>query len=65
MLITSGFHATTTSEFAAAFEEALSLEDKLAMRRRARISAQRFTEEEFSKGWVRQMEKLVVLQSSK
>lgn len=34
------------------------------MRRRARLSAKRFTEEEFSKGWIRQMEKLVDLQSS-
>jgi alpha-1,2-mannosyltransferase len=34
------------------------------MRRRARLSAKRFTEEEFAKGWIRQMEKLVDLRSS-
>ena len=60
----SGFHATTSTEFAYGFEKALSLEDKLAIRRRARLSAKRFTEEEFSKGWIRQMEILVDLQSS-
>ena len=59
-----GFHATTSTEFANGFENALSLEDKLGMRRRARLSAKRFTEEEFSKGWVRQMEILVNLQSA-
>jgi len=31
------------------------------MRLRARESAKRFTEEEFAKGWVREMEKLVRL----
>lgn len=36
----------------------------LAMRKRARRSAQRFTEEEFVKGWLVQMEKLVAMQSS-
>jgi alpha-1,2-mannosyltransferase len=59
-----GFHATTTAEFADGFEKALSLRNKLDMRRRARLSAKRFTEEEFSKGWVRQMENLVELQLS-
>jgi alpha-1,2-mannosyltransferase len=59
-----GFHATTTTEFAEGFEKALSLEDKLDIRHRARLSAKRFTEEEFSKGWVGQMEKLVELRAS-
>jgi alpha-1,2-mannosyltransferase len=59
-----GFHATTPTEFANGFEKALSLEDALGMRRRARLSAKRFTEEEFSKGWIRQMGKLVDLQPS-
>lgn len=35
--------------------------DKLAMRKRARQSAKRFTEEEFAKGWISQMERLVEL----
>lgn len=32
------------------------------MRRRARLSAKRFTEEEFAKRFIKQMEKLVVLE---
>ncbi|RFU23901.1 hypothetical protein B7463_g12435, partial [Scytalidium lignicola] len=60
----TGFHANNATEFAQGFEEALSLKDKLAMRRRARISAKRFTEEEFAKGWIQVMQKLVSLQSS-
>jgi alpha-1,2-mannosyltransferase len=56
-----GFHATTPAEFAEGFEKALSLDDTLGMRRRARLSAKRFTEEEFSKGWIRQMGILVAL----
>jgi alpha-1,2-mannosyltransferase len=31
------------------------------MRHRARASAKRFTEEEFAKGWIYQMEKLIQL----
>ncbi|PMD26983.1 glycosyltransferase family 4 protein [Hyaloscypha hepaticicola] len=61
----TGFHATTATEFAEAFEQALALEDKLAMRLRARESAKRFTEEEFAKRWVVQMEKLVILRQKK
>jgi alpha-1,2-mannosyltransferase len=60
----AGFHATTPTEFAQGFEAALSLpaEAKLAMRKRARQSAKRFTEEEFAKDWIIQMEQLVALQ---
>ena len=61
----TGFHASTAAEFAEAFEMALALEDKLAMRLRARESAKRFTEEEFAKGWVVQMERLVQLRQSR
>ncbi|TVY17893.1 GDP-Man:Man(3)GlcNAc(2)-PP-Dol alpha-1,2-mannosyltransferase [Lachnellula arida] len=57
----TGFHAITSTEFAEGFEQALSLPNKLAMRLRARRSAKRFTEEEFARGWLVQMEKLVVL----
>jgi alpha-1,2-mannosyltransferase len=60
-----GFHATTATEFAEAFEQALALEYKLAMRLRARESAKRFTEEEFAKRWIVQMEKLVILRQKK
>ncbi|KAI9730969.1 MAG: asparagine-linked glycosylation protein [Claussenomyces sp. TS43310] len=60
----TGFHATNSTEFAEGFEKALSLDDPLAMRKRARTSAKRFTEEQFAKGWLVQMEKLVDMQSS-
>lgn len=56
-----GYLATTATEFAEGFEMALSLEDKLALRLRARQSAKRFTEEQFAKSWIAQMEKLVKL----
>ncbi|KAF3896273.1 putative alpha-mannosyltransferase [Trichophyton interdigitale] len=60
----TGFHATTEVEFAAAFEAALALpeSEKLAMRLRARKSAQRFSGEQFEKKWLCEMEKLVDLQ---
>ena len=57
----TGFRATTEDEFAAAFEAALALpmEEKVAMRLRARKSALRFTQEEFSRKWIAQLENLV------
>ncbi|KAF7167468.1 hypothetical protein CNMCM6106_003028 [Aspergillus hiratsukae] len=57
----TGFRASTEDEFAAAFEAALALpaEEKVAMRRRARKSALRFTEEEFSQKWLDEVGKLV------
>lgn len=60
----TGFHATTEVEFAAAFEAALALPEaeKLAMRLRARKSAQRFSGEQFEQKWLSEMEKLVDLQ---
>ncbi|EEP77092.1 alpha-1,2-mannosyltransferase alg-11 [Uncinocarpus reesii 1704] len=59
----TGFRAATEVEFAAAFEAALALPEaeRVAMRARARKSAQRFTEEEFVRKWLTQMEKLVDL----
>ncbi|KIH89223.1 alpha-1,2-mannosyltransferase [Sporothrix brasiliensis 5110] len=57
----TGFHATTADEFAAGFEQALALPDPLAWRERARQSAKRFTEEEFERKWLEQMDKLVAL----
>lgn len=59
----TGFRATTETEFAAAFEAALSLpeSEKVAMRLRARRSAQRFAEEEFVRKWLVEMGKLVEL----
>ncbi|KAK2838267.1 hypothetical protein FQN49_006454 [Arthroderma sp. PD_2] len=60
----TGFHATTEIEFAAAFEAALALpeEERLAMRLRARKSAQRFSGQQFEKKWLCEMDKLVDLQ---
>ncbi|KAL4741743.1 hypothetical protein BDV11DRAFT_52819 [Aspergillus similis] len=57
----TGFRATTEEEFADAFERALSLsnDEKVGMRLRARKSALRFTEEEFSRKWVGEIGKLV------
>lgn len=57
----TGYHATTATQFAKSFEAALSLSasETLAMRRRARVSAQRFTEREFAKGWLHGLEQLV------
>lgn len=57
----TGFHATTADEFAAGFEQALALPDPLAWRERARRSSKRFTEEEFERKWLEQMDKLVAL----
>lgn len=54
-----GFHATTSTEFAQAYEKALTLPDPLVVRQRARKSAKRFTEEEFARRWLAQMEHLV------
>ncbi|KAB5582453.1 GDP-Man:Man(3)GlcNAc(2)-PP-Dol alpha-1,2-mannosyltransferase [Coniochaeta sp. 2T2.1] len=59
----TGFHATTSTEFAEGYEKALSLPDPLAVRKRARASAKRFTEEEFVKKWTAEMEKLVAMRS--
>lgn len=60
----TGFHAMTEEEYAAAFETALTLpeDEKVAMRLRARKSAQRFSGQEFSRMWLGEMQKLVDLQ---
>ncbi|CAK7269763.1 asparagine-linked glycosylation protein [Sporothrix epigloea] len=57
----TGFHATTADMFADAFDQALSLHDPLAWRKRARRSAIRFTEEQFQRKWLEQMDRLVAL----
>ncbi|KZF25796.1 glycosyltransferase family 4 protein [Xylona heveae TC161] len=61
----TGFHATTPSEFASGFHEALSLsrDDTIAMRLRARASAKRFSEDEFASRWLYHVEQLVALQT--
>ncbi|GLA70089.1 asparagine-linked glycosylation protein [Aspergillus tubingensis] len=57
----TGFRASTEEQFAASFEAALALpvEEKVAMRLRARKSALRFTEEEFHAKWIEEIGKLV------
>ncbi|KAK8038511.1 alpha-1-2-mannosyltransferase alg11 [Apiospora rasikravindrae] len=61
----TGFHATTATEFAEGFEKALSLPDPLSVRKRARISATRFSEEEFARKWLAQMSLLVDIKTGK
>ncbi|KAI0904268.1 glycosyltransferase family 4 protein [Ustulina deusta] len=56
----TGFHATTATEYAEGFEKAFSLPNPLTVRLRARRSAQRFTDEEFAKRWLAELQKLVV-----
>ncbi|KAI0967931.1 glycosyltransferase family 4 protein [Xylaria arbuscula] len=57
----TGFHATTETEYAEGFEKAFSLPNPLAVRLRARKSAQRFSDEEFAKRWLTELQKLVPL----
>ncbi|KIE02566.1 alpha-1,2-mannosyltransferase alg11, partial [Metarhizium majus ARSEF 297] len=57
----TGYHATNEEEFAEGFEKALSQSNPLSMRRRARKSAIRFTEEEFAKKWVDETSRLVAM----
>ncbi len=59
-----GFYATTAEEFAQGFEKALSIPNPIEVRQRARLSAKRFTEEEFVKKWTVHMEKLVAMKSA-
>jgi len=61
----TGFHATTAAEFAEGYEKALSTPEPLAIRLRARKSAQRFTEGEFAREWLVQLDRLVTLASKK
>ncbi|KAJ3564725.1 hypothetical protein NPX13_g7746 [Xylaria arbuscula] len=55
----TGFHATTPTEYAEGFEKAFSLPDPLAVRLRARKSSRRFSDEEFARRWLAELEKLV------
>ncbi|KAF2872678.1 alpha-1,2-mannosyltransferase ALG11 [Massariosphaeria phaeospora] len=60
----TGFHASTAEQYAEGFRKALTLprEETLAMRRRARKSAGRFTDGGFADKWILHMERLVRLQ---
>ncbi|CRK14223.1 hypothetical protein BN1708_011101 [Verticillium longisporum] len=55
----TGFHASTSTEFAAGFEKALTVKDPLAFRLRAVKSAQRFTEQAFVDSWNKHLETLL------
>lgn len=56
-----GYHASTETEYAHCFAEALSMSEEVtsAMRKRARASSKRFTEEAFAAKWVEQLGKLM------
>lgn len=60
----TGFHATTAQEYADGFRKALTLspQETLDMRRRARKSAERFTDQKFVDKWIKNAEKLIALQ---
>lgn len=60
----AGYHASTESEYAHRFAEALSMSEEAtsAMRKRARASSKRFTEEVFAAKWVEQLGKLMEIQ---
>ncbi|KAL1612402.1 asparagine-linked glycosylation protein [Paraconiothyrium brasiliense] len=60
----TGFHASTAEEYAEGFRKALSLSrgETLAMRKRARKSAERFTDRGFAEKWLSNMDRLVRLQ---
>ncbi|KAI4720284.1 UDP-Glycosyltransferase/glycogen phosphorylase [Aureobasidium sp. EXF-10727] len=59
----TGFHAKSPTEFADGFAKALdqSPSETLAMRKRARTSAKRFSEEVFRDSWNAQMDRLIHL----
>ncbi|WVN89502.1 uncharacterized protein L203_104727 [Cryptococcus depauperatus CBS 7841] len=57
----TGFHATTSSSFAAALHSAFNLnpDESLKMRKAARqLAAEKFSEQEFENGWARGWERL-------
>lgn len=59
-----GYHVTTPGEFAEAYAKVLSMpnEDCVAMRKRARESANRFSEDVFMLAWTEEMIKLLRLE---
>lgn len=61
-----GYHASTESEYATSFAKALSMSDEATteMRKRARASSKRFTEEAFAIKWVEQLQKLIDIQQA-
>jgi alpha-1,2-mannosyltransferase len=59
----TGFHASTEEDYAEGFVKAMALstEEKVAMRKRARKSAARFGEDVFDERWLNALDKLVAL----
>ncbi|CAF9913326.1 MAG: asparagine-linked glycosylation protein [Alectoria fallacina] len=64
LTLAAGYHASTESEYAHCFAEALSMSEEAtsAMRKRARGSSRRFTEEAFAAKWVEQLGNLIEIQ---
>ena len=60
----SGFHAETEEQFADAFRDALNMSsaETVEMRLRGREVAKRFTEGEFARRWISEMEELIRMQ---
>ena len=60
----TGFKASTENDYAEAFSKAFAMtdEEKLAMRRRARAGAAAFGEEAFEKSWIGEVGRLVEMQ---
>lgn len=60
----TGFHAGNEEQYAKAFQDALSMpeNERFQMRLRGREVAKRFTEQQFAKRWVAEMEELVQMQ---
>ncbi|KAM0738478.1 hypothetical protein ACQRIT_006215 [Beauveria bassiana] len=59
--LATGFHASTSREFAESYDRVFMIPDKVPTRLRARKSAKRFTEAEFAKKWIDQTERLVAM----
>lgn len=66
LISVEGYHASTESEYATRFAEALSMSEEatIEMRKRARASSKRFTEETFAMKWVEQLGKLIDIQQA-
>ena len=66
LISAEGYHASTESEYATRFAEALSMSEEatIEMRKRARASSKRFTEETFAMKWVEQLGKLIDIQQA-
>ena len=66
LTIMVGFHASSEEEYASCFAKALSMPEAsaLAMRKRARASSKRFTDEAFATRWAGQLGLLIELQQA-